>query len=549
MLVCCLTATVPPGAVALGASPGGQSAHHPSPTADRPAIVGLYPNPVADGDAGEFVVLSVPERANLSTVRVCDDEGCLRPERDASGRVVVTASPDRVRPLTNRPVVAADGDLSLANGGERLELSHGDESFSAVRYDDAPEAETYRRVSGRQSSGSGRWAWTPLGASDYAVTGIGPADVTAFTLPDAPEVVTDTLAGAEERLLLAGYTLTSSRVADELVAAHRRGVRVRVLVEGGPVGGIPRAEARLLDRLVRRGIPVRVVDGPYARYDYHHSKYAVVDDRAMVLTENWKPAGTGGHSSRGWGAVVGERRVADRLAATFDEDFAWRAARNWTAFRDGRSFQSATPANGTFPSRFAPASLTVDRVRLLVAPDNAESGVRSLLGNATDSVDVIQMGLGGPDGPFVRELLATARRGVEVRVLLSGAWYVREENRALADRLNALAERDDLPLTVRLADSNGAFEKVHAKGAVVDGEHVVVGSLNWNPHAARENREVAFVLSGDSVADHYAAVFAADWRGDGGAAGGERVPVGALAALVVGVLVALAVARRFEFER
>ena len=564
LLVCCLTAAVPTAAVASAATAADGT------RADvRPTVVAVYPNPVAVGDAGEFVVLDVPARTHLSAVRLCDDEGCLRPARDASGRVVVTSAPERVRPLVDSPVVAATGDLSLANGGERVELRAGNDSLGAIRYDDAPEAETYRRVTesgavgttdidtdtgdadGRdvgRSLGRAQWTWTPVGASDYAVSEAGPANVTAFTLPDAPDVVTETLAGATDRLLLAGYTLTSSQVADELVAARRRGVRVRVLVEGGPVGGISRAEARVLDRLRSEGIAVRVVTGPYARYDYHHSKYAVVDDRALVLTENWKPSGTGGNSSRGWGAVVRDRRVADRLATTFGDDFAWRAARNWTTFSEGQSFEASTPANASFPRRFAPADLTADRVRLLVAPDNAESGVRSLLRNATDSVDVVQMGLGGPDGPFASELVATARRGVEVRVLLSGAWYVREENRALADRLNALADREDLPLTVRLADPNGAFEKIHAKGAVVDDEHVVVGSLNWNPHAARENREVALVLSGEAVADYYAEVFAADWRGEG-AAGGERVPVGALVALVVGVLGALAVARRFEFEQ
>nr|WP_233264991.1 phospholipase D-like domain-containing protein [Halomarina oriensis] len=542
MTLCCLTATVP--STAVGSPPADSSSPSPLTPADAPTIVGVYPNPVAEDDAGEFVVLDVPEAANLSAYRVCDDEGCLRPARDASGRLVLTAAPDRVRPPADTPVVAATGDLSLANGGERLRLVAGDTATATLRYEDAPEAEVYRR-----DGATDEWSWRPLGATDYPVVRSGPANVTAFTLPDAPGVVTGALAGADDRLYLAGYTFSSSRVADELLAAHRRGVEVRVLVEGGPVGGLSRAQARVLDRLVGAGVPVRVVDGPSARYDYHHSKYAVVDDRALVLTENWKPSGTGGNSSRGWGAVVHDERTADSLAGTFRGDFSWRAARNWSAFAGGRSFQSTVPSDATYPARFAPETVRAERVRLLVAPDNAEAGVRSLLRNATESVDVVQVGLGGPNGPFARELLAAAERGVDVRVLLSGAWYVREENRALADRLNGRADREGLPLTVRLADPNGAFEKVHAKGAVVDDRHVVVGSLNWNPHAARENREVALLLSGDAVAGYYGRVFTSDWQGDGASGGAERVPVGALVALLVGVLVVLAVARRFEFER
>jgi hypothetical protein len=58
-------------------------------------------------------------------------------------------------------------------------------------------------------------------------------------------------------------------------------VTVRVLVEGGPVGGVSRRSAGLLDRFTEAGVEVRVVSGPHARYQFHHAKYAVVGDRAL----------------------------------------------------------------------------------------------------------------------------------------------------------------------------------------------------------------------------------------------------------------------------
>jgi phosphatidylserine/phosphatidylglycerophosphate/cardiolipin synthase-like enzyme len=138
---------------------------------------------------------------------------------------------------------------------------------------------------------------------------------------------------------------------------------------------------------------------------------------------------------------------------------------------------------------------------------------------------------------------------VEVRVLLSGAWYVREENRRLADRLNRLADSEDIPLTVRLVEPGDRFEKIHTKGAVIDGERVLLGSLNWNGHAARNNRETMLVLEGEAAASYYGAVFAADWAG-GGAGGGAGLPLppGVIAALGVAALGALAVGRRLEFD-
>lgn len=55
----------------------------------------------------------------------------------------------------------------------------------------------------------------------------------AFVLPDAPAVTVATLRAAERRVLLAGYTVTSWRVARALVAASECGATVRVLVDGG----------------------------------------------------------------------------------------------------------------------------------------------------------------------------------------------------------------------------------------------------------------------------------------------------------------------------
>jgi phosphatidylserine/phosphatidylglycerophosphate/cardiolipin synthase-like enzyme len=326
-------------------------------------------------------------------------------------------------------------------------------------------------------------------------------------------------------------------------------VAVRVLLDGGPVGGISRRSARLLDRLAAAGVEVRVLAGRATRYRFHHAKYAVVDDRALVLTENWKPAGTGGNGSRGWGVRLRDPEAAAALAATFRADAGWRAAVPWHEFRAGRYFDHRPPANGTSPSRVAPTTVSVSGASVLVAPENAGDAVISRLDAAEEPVRVLQVSVDGPDQRFLRAAVRAAGRGVEVRLLLSGAWYVREENRALADRLNTRADREDLPLTVRLARPAGRFEKVHAKGAVVD-DTVLLGSLNWNPTSARENREVVVALESAGAARYFAGVFDEDWAAAGAprdTGPAQRFPVGLLGAVAVGALMALLVASRLEF--
>jgi len=91
---------------------------------------------------------------------------------------------------------------------------------------------------------------------------------------------------------------------------------------------------------------------------------------------------------------------------------------------------------------------------------------------------------------------------------------------------------------LRVAEPRGRYGKVHAKGLVVD-DAVVVGSLNWNAHAARENREVLVAVESRVLADHFARVFTADWRG-----GSALLPAGLFGGFAAALAGALLLARR-----
>jgi phosphatidylserine/phosphatidylglycerophosphate/cardiolipin synthase-like enzyme len=505
-------------------------------------IVRVLPNPVATGDRGESVTLSVPRGTRLGRFTLADGEDRVRlPNRTVGGRVTLTAAPAVVRNRTGDlgAVVAVPELPALANGGERLRLRVDGLAVATATYSDAPEGEAFRPGSGPRAG------FHPVGATVFPVRTADDGRATAFVLPDAPGAPLEPLQTAENRLLLAGYTLGSERVARALVAAAGRGVRVQVLVEGGPVGGLTRREARLLDRLVRAGVAVRLVGGPHARYAFHHPKYAVADDTAVVLTENWKPAGTGGHGSRGWGVTVHGGDTATALADTFRADFRGPGARRWTAVRPTHeSFEPASPANESYPTRFRPMTTDPGRIDVLVAPDNAERAVVRRIDGADDSVRVLQATAGGPGQPFVRALVRAARRGVEVRLLLDNAWYAREENRAVARALNERAASEGLDLEAKLAEPRGRYGTVHAKGLVVDGGSVVVGSLNWNNHSARENREVVLAIESAAAARYFRRVFRADWRG-----GAWRLPVGLVVAVGLGAAASLWLAGRVTFEK
>jgi phosphatidylserine/phosphatidylglycerophosphate/cardiolipin synthase-like enzyme len=545
--------------VSVAGSGSGTSA---TASSEGGRIEAVYPNPVADGDAGEFVVLFFPRGTDLTGWTLTDGETVVRlGNGTVGGRVVVTAEPTIAGNLTSRPVLALDDSVSLANGGDELALQYRNETIDAIRYEDAPDAEVFRRTNGTDGSDEAdgsdsieeSWRWVPLGATDFEPTQAGATTARAFVLPDAPSVPIETIRGAERRILIGGYSFASQRVGAALRRAAARGVEVRILLDDAPAGGISTPQARVLDSLAASGsgVDIEVLGGSYARYDFHHPKYAVVDDSALVTTENWKPAGTGGHASRGWGVVVESARIANGLAAIFRADIGWRDTVSWRKFRQGRTFTEETLANESYPTNFEARSVPVESATLLAAPDNAERAVLRELDRANESIAVIQASIGSRDLPFVEALLRAAERGVDVRVLLSSAWYSEEDNEAMAAWLNRRAEAENLSLDARVADPGDRFAKIHAKGVLVDRETAIVGSLNWNSNSVRENREVALALDGEEIGAYYGRVFDADWTGGDGKSGPgseTNLPIGLIAAVGGVVVLAVLVGRRIDFS-
>ncbi|QWC18704.1 phospholipase D-like domain-containing protein [Halorubrum sp. 2020YC2] len=550
LLVVAASAVLCPPAAAAPSDEVEPAPANASAVAGEPRIVELYPNPPTEENRGEYLVVSLPERGNWS---LSDGYYDARIPANASGTVALSTAPNRTAsilaaspetavgpgtdagPTDSTAVRRLSDYFPLSASGDRIELRRNGTAVDVVAYDRAREGYRWRAAWGE---------WRPRGYEPRSPRRTADAAVTPFVLPDSPGVPVEQLRSAEDRLFLAGYTLTSERVADALVAAADRGARVRVLLEGSPVGGFPARSARLLDRLTAAGVEVRILDGEVERFRFHHPKYAVADDRAVVLTENWKPSGTGGRSNRGWGVVVENgtaegagvdrnQTPADDLAALFAADFRAHDARPWREFRAETEFHGGGRANGSYPTRFeAPAAPATADVAVLTAPGNAADRIVARIDAADERVLAVVPRVGGPDDRIVRALRRAAERGVDVHLLLSDAWYDREANRNLSERLA------DEPIAVDLAAPRGRYGKVHAKGLVVDNA-AVVGSLNWNPSAETNNREVLLAVENESVADFYARAYAADWRG-----GGIQLPVSFAAGFGVALAGAGAVARR-----
>ncbi|APW99352.1 phospholipase [Halobiforma lacisalsi AJ5] len=495
----------------------------PEPVSE-PQIIELYPNPTTHGNVGEYVLLETPPDTPVGNWTLTDGYRTASfPNETVSGRVAASVDPDATEPLTDVPIVELEGAVRLAVDGDDLELrteaDGGTERLDAVSYDRAPTGDRWYRADTEATADAATPAsgyWWPRDATCRPVVTGDADEATAFVLPDSPGIPLETIRSADERLLLAGYTVTSEAVADELIAAAERGVDVAVLLESGPVGGTPKDTAPVLERLENAGVDVRAIGGEGARYRYHHPKYAVADDRLLVTTENWKQSGVGGESNRGWGIVLEDETLAAELATVFETDFEGRDTRSGAEFRRETSFVADDgPPPREFPAVHDPTAVELESAELLIAPDNVERRLVELIDGADDELLVVQGSI-DPDARVLEAAVDAARRGVDVRILLDSTWYREDENAALATELERIAGNEALPLEVRLVEDTDRFEKIHAKGVVIDREVAVVGSANWNDNAFRNNREVLVAAHGTEVAEFYAAVFEDDWSGDGG---------------------------------
>lgn len=91
----------------------------------------------------------------------------------------------------------------------------------------------------------------------------------------ALQLVLRTIDDAQHSIRLMGYSFTSPEVARELVAARRRGVDVKVVVD--EKGNKGKASVAAMNLLVNVGIPVRTI----SKYKISHDKVIIVDNQTI----------------------------------------------------------------------------------------------------------------------------------------------------------------------------------------------------------------------------------------------------------------------------
>ncbi len=263
---------------------------------------------------------------------------------------------------------------------------------------------------------------------------------------------------AESELWVLMYLITMESFTDALIAAHDRGVDVRVLLDPDHPGNVDSRNA-----LAAAGVPVR--DAP-AQFTHAHSKAMLIDgDTAVIMSSNLNYLAM--TEERNYGVVDRDPEDVADLRAIFESDWA----------DEGYPDLSCT--------------------RLLVAPINARARLLQHSNRAQTQLDLAVLYL--LDTSVESALIDRHREGVSIRVLLADP-SSQPENVDTADTL----AQEGIP--VRFARSIS----LHAKLVIADGVPFV-GSQNLSFTSLNENREVGLMVTESPPATQAQSQFATDW--------------------------------------
>jgi phosphatidylserine/phosphatidylglycerophosphate/cardiolipin synthase-like enzyme len=301
----------------------------------------------------------------------------------------------------------------------------------------------------------------------YFTDPTGPAAETFRGGPDAA------LAAAIEQARLSVEVATDDfdlwSLRDALIAAHQRGVVVRVVAENDNLSE-PELQA-----LVQAGIPV-LGD---RREGLMHDKFVIID-RWEVWAGSMNFTLSGAYKSNNNLIRLRSPQLAENYLAEFAEMFV-----------DDR-FGPGSPANTPYPS----LSVEGTPIETYFSPDDgtAQELIRLIQG-AQESIYFLAYSFTSDD--IASAILTRAQAGVEVAGVFDESQY----------QSNAGTEFERMlenGLDVRL---DGNPRSMHHKVIIIDDRIVITGSYNFSNSAETRNDENTLVIHNADIAALYSAEF------------------------------------------
>lgn len=265
------------------------------------------------------------------------------------------------------------------------------------------------------------------------------------------------------------YELTSKPVIEELINAGKRGVTVRLVMEGDNYSKPG------MKNLINSGIKI-VTD---ERKGLMHNKFAVIDGRT-VWTGSYNPTYNGAYKNNNNAVKIISEDLAVIYIQEFDEMFKDRIFGNK---KELTVFQ-------VFKNKYYCKIGTTD-INIYFSPeDNIERIIIKRIKKAKNSIHF--MAFSFTSDKIARELIRLRKKGIKISGVIekTGA-------KSRYSEYNKLRLED---IDIRL-DRNKKM--MHHKVIVIDGRLLITGSYNFSKNANEKNDENIIIVDNKSIAEEY----------------------------------------------
>jgi cardiolipin synthase A/B len=288
-----------------------------------------------------------------------------------------------------------------------------------------------------------------------------------IVLPDdSIQPILDAIDHATKSLRIKMFIFTDPSLLDAVIAAHRRGVRVRVMLNPKRRSGVSENDASR-SKLEAAGVEVR--DSNPA-FDVTHEKSMVVDDTtAFVKSMNWQTGNLTG--TRDYAIVTSHVHEVEEIINGFEADWSRQ----------------------DFVSQ-----------HLIWCRGNGRERISKFINEAKHSLWLQNERY--QDQMMIECLVRARERGVKIHVMARPAHTLKKDK--LIEGVGGLRILSDVGIKVRKLKKL----KLHAKMLLADGERAIIGSINLAPGSFDSRRELAIEVEDKHILDRLYEIVRRDWK-------------------------------------
>ncbi len=292
---------------------------------------------------------------------------------------------------------------------------------------------------------------------------------TLIVLPDdTAKPILDAINAAKHKLNIRMFLFTDPTLLNAVIAAKRRGVKVRVMLNPARRSGENENEESR-KTLVDAGIEVRDSSPKFALT--HQKSMAIDDETGFVESLNWETRDL--TETRDYAVVTTHKIEVDEMGRCFEADWAQKS--------------------------FKPDPES----RLIWCPDNGRERISAFIDSAKESLWLQNERY--QDTVIIERLVEAVTRGVRVHILARQPHKLKLEK--LVEGVGGLRILHDVGAKVhRLKDM-----KLHGKMLLADEKRAVVGSINLAPGSFDARRELAIETDAHHVVKRLVETSRRDW--------------------------------------